>query len=70
MSQAKVLNEKEMRKVLLYVANHKHASRNKAMLLCTHLSGMRVGEVAALKICDVLNTDGSRGCPGFCVNGG
>ncbi|MEI8130770.1 MAG: site-specific integrase [bacterium] len=59
MSQAKVLNEKEMRKVLLYVANHKHASRNKAMLLCTHLSGMRVGEVAALKISDVLNTDGS-----------
>ncbi len=59
MSQAKVLNEKEMRKVLLYVASHKHASRNKAMLLCTHLSGMRVGEVAALKICDVLNTDGS-----------
>ena len=59
MSQAKVLNEKEMRKVLLYVAAHKHASRNKAMLLCTHLSGMRVGSVAALKISDVLNTDGS-----------
>ena len=59
MSQAKVLNEKELRKVLLYVAAHKHASRNKAMLLMTHLSGMRVGEVAALTIGDVINTDGS-----------
>lgn len=59
MSQAKVLNEKELRKVLLYVASHKHASRNKAMLLMTHLSGMRVGEVAAVTISDVLNTDGS-----------
>ena len=59
MSQAKVLNERELRKVLLYVASHKHASRNKAMLLMTHLSGMRVGEVAAVTIGDVLNTDGS-----------
>lgn len=59
MSQAKVLNEKELRKVLLYVSAHKHASRNKAMLLMTHLSGMRVGEVAAVTIRDVLNADGS-----------
>ena len=59
MSQAKVLSERELRKVLLYVASHKHGSRNKAMLLCTHLAGMRVGEVAALNIGDVLNTDGS-----------
>ncbi len=59
MSQAKVLSERELRKVLLYVANHKHASRNKAMLLMTHLSGMRVGEVAAVSIGDVLNSDGS-----------
>ena len=59
MSQAKVLSERELRKVLLYVASHKHASRNKAMLLMTHLAGMRVGEVAAVTIGDVLNTDGS-----------
>lgn len=59
MSQAKVINKNELRKVLLYVASHKHASRNKAMLLMTHLSGMRVGEVAALTIHDVLNEDGS-----------
>jgi integrase/recombinase XerD len=28
------------------------------MLLCTHQAGMRVGEVAALRICDVLAADG------------
>lgn len=59
MSQAKVLNEKEVRKVLLYIAAHKHAARNKAMLLCTHLAGMRIGEVSSLRLCDVLNADGS-----------
>jgi len=59
MSQAKVLTEKEMRKVLLYCASHKHAQRNKAMLLMTHLAGMRVGEVAALRLRDVLDSDGS-----------
>lgn len=58
MPQAKVLTDKEMRKVLLYCAAHKHAQRNKAMLLMTHLAGMRVGEVAALRMRDVLESDG------------
>lgn len=58
MPQAKVLTEKDMRKVLLYCAAHKHAQRNKAMLLMTHLAGMRVGEVAALRLRDVLDKDG------------
>ena len=59
MSQAKVLNEKEVRRVLLYMAAHKHGARNKAMFLSTHLAGMRIGEVASLRLCDVLNSDGS-----------
>lgn len=58
MSQAKVITEREHRKILLHIAANKHASRNKAMFLTTHLSGMRVGEVAALKISDVLAADG------------
>ena len=59
MSQAKVLDERDMRKVMLYCTAHKHAVRNKTMLLMTHLAGMRVGEVAALRILDVLHADGS-----------
>ena len=57
MSQAKILNSVELRRVLDYVATRKHSARNRAMLLLTHLAGMRVGEVAALRINDVLNGD-------------
>jgi integrase/recombinase XerD len=57
MSQAKVLNEREIKKCLLYISARRHASRNRCMFLLTHQSGMRVGEVAALRICDVLGTD-------------
>lgn len=59
MAQAKVLDEREVRKVLLYISSRKHSSRNKTMFLCTHLAGMRIGEVSALRLCDVLNSDGS-----------
>jgi integrase/recombinase XerD len=58
MSQAKVLNEREIKKCLLYISARRHAGRNRCMFLLTHQSGMRVGEVAALRICDVLTTDG------------
>ena len=59
MSQARVLTEKELRKVLSYCSTQPHSTRNRAMLLCTHMAGMRVGEVAALRICDVLAADGT-----------
>jgi len=59
MKQAKVLTSTDTRKVLLYITAHKHSSRNRTMLLMTTDCGMRVGEVAALRICDVLNSDGT-----------
>ncbi len=57
MSQAKVLNQQELRRVLDHVATRRHSARNRAMLLLTHFAGMRVAEVAALRINDVLNSD-------------
>ncbi len=57
MSQARVLNPQELRRVLDYIATRKHSLRNRAMLLLTHWAGMRVGEVASLRICDVLDGD-------------
>ena len=59
MAQAKVLNEKEIRKVLLHIASKKHSSRNRAMFLMTTNCGLRVKEVASLRISDVLASDGS-----------
>ena len=58
MPQAKVLNEKEIRRVLLHVATKKHAARNRAMFTVLNLTGMRVGELAALRLADVLTTEG------------
>ncbi len=59
MSQAKTLTAQELRRVLDYVATRKHSARNRAMLMMTHLAGMRVGEVAALRLNDVLDAAGA-----------
>ena len=59
MSQAKVLSEKEIKKVVKVIESKRHSTRNRCMFLLTHGSGMRVGEVASLRICDVLQSDGS-----------
>lgn len=59
MPQAKTLNAQELRRVLDYISTRKHAARNRAMLLVTHYAGMRVGEVAALRVRDIVGADGS-----------
>ena len=59
MPQAKVLTEKELKIVLATVAQGRHAARNRALILTSFLTGMRVGELAALRIGDVINADGS-----------
>jgi integrase/recombinase XerD len=59
MSQAKTLTPQELRRVLDHIATRRHAARNRAMLLITHWSAMRVGEVAALRVSDVLDAQGS-----------
>ena len=60
MAQAKTLTAAELKQVLGHIAaSNRHAARNRAMLLLTHWAGLRVGEVAALKVSDVLNTDGT-----------
>lgn len=58
MKQAKTLTEKELRRVLDFVATRNHAARNRAILMMGHLSGMRVGELSALRIHDVLDATG------------
>lgn len=58
MAQARTLNPRELRRVLDHVATRPHAARNRAVLLVTYWSGMRVGEVAALRVGDVLGSDG------------
>jgi integrase/recombinase XerD len=57
--QAKVLNNTEVRKVLDYVATRKHSLRNRALVMMMFNTGMRVSEVASLRIRDVMDTDGN-----------
>ncbi len=59
MSQAKTLTDRELKKVLDYVAVRRHASRNRAMLLFTCYAGLRVSEVAKLRCGDVFSSDGA-----------
>ena len=58
MAQAKTLNTTEL-KQLLDVTNlcSRYSPRDTTMLLFTHLCGLRIGEVAALRFDDVLDTN-------------
>lgn len=57
--QAKVLNSAEIRRVLDYCATRKHAQRNRALVMMMFNTGMRVSEVASLRIKDVVDMDGN-----------
>lgn len=59
MAQARTLNEKELKLLLLYIQTRKYATRDRAMVLMTYWGGMRIGEVAAVKVGDVLALDGT-----------
>lgn len=59
MGTARTLSEKELKLLLLYIATRKFAARDRAMMLLTHWGGMRIGEVAATQIGDVLALDGT-----------
>ena len=59
MAQAKTLTKEEMTHVLDYINTRRFAQRNRAMMLLTHLAGLRIGEVACLRWSDVMNLDGT-----------
>ena len=58
MKQAPVLNEREKQRMLQHLQRTSYAARNRCMLQLSWLAGMRVGEIAALDISDVLGNDG------------
>ncbi|WP_312361262.1 site-specific integrase [Agrobacterium sp.] len=58
MKQARVLTDAEFKRLLAVVAQMKHAGRNRLALMLSHLAGLRVGEIAALMVRDVIDSDG------------
>lgn len=58
MKQAQVLTERDTKRVLAHIARKPFSARNRCMLQLSWLSGMRVGEIAALRVSDVLDAEG------------
>ena len=54
MAQAKTLTITELEQVLRYISSTTYAERNRAMLLMGYWAGLRVKEIAQLKMGDVL----------------
>ena len=59
MGQAKTFTPAELDAVLAYVAARRYAVRNRMLILMSFWSGMRVGEIASLRIEDVVDARGA-----------
>lgn len=59
MAQAKTLTQAELDIVLNYVSTKKYALRDRALILTSFLGGLRVAEIANLKMGDVVGPDGT-----------
>jgi integrase/recombinase XerD len=57
--QAPVLSERDKVRVLQVLSRESCAPRNRLMFMLSWLAGMRVGEIAALRIEDVLSQSGA-----------
>ena len=59
MAKARILKSDEYQKVLAHLATRGHYSRNSCLVHMSHLAGLKCGQMANLKISDVLADDGS-----------
>jgi integrase/recombinase XerD len=58
MGQASVLTDNDIRRVFRIIETGRHAERNRLAFVLSIFGGMRVGEIAALKVEDVVNQHG------------
>lgn len=58
MKQAPVLTERDAKRVLLHCKLTAFPDRNRCVFMLGYLAGMRIGEIAALKVGDVLTVEG------------
>jgi len=59
MEQASVLTDTEIRRVFRIIETTRHAARNRLAFVLSIYSGLRVGEIAALRIRDVATAEGN-----------
>jgi integrase/recombinase XerD len=55
MAQASVLSDNDIRRVFRIIETTRHAERNRVAFVLSIYAGMRVGEIAALTVRDVIN---------------
>ena len=58
MKQAKVLTVAERKRLLAVIANDRHSERNRLAVMLSFLAGLRVGEIAAPSVGDVVDGEG------------
>jgi integrase/recombinase XerD len=58
MKQAPVLTERDAKRLLLHCKHSAFPDRNRCVFMLGYLAGMRIGEIAALKVGDVLSAEG------------
>jgi integrase/recombinase XerD len=58
MAQASVLTDPEIRRVFRIIETTRHAARNRLGFVLSIFAGLRVGEIAALVVSDVVTADG------------
>ena len=59
MKQAKTLTDRDLKTVLAYCSTRRYAARDRAIVLISHLAGLRAKEIATLTIGNVLAEDGT-----------
>ena len=59
MRQAQVLSDRDVARVLAAIAKRSHGHRDRAMFMLSLLAGMRVGEIASLRVSDAYEADGT-----------
>jgi len=55
MKQARIPNSTEMNRLWAIIGAGKHAERNRTAMMLSYLAGMRVGEIAQLKVADIYD---------------
>ena len=60
MKQAKTLTDKQLKAVVTHCATRRHAVRDRAIVLFSHLAGLRAKEIALLTVENVLGEQGIR----------
>ncbi len=59
MAQASVLTDTEIRRVFRIIETTRHSGRNRLAFVLSIYAGLRVGEIAALTVRDVVTLEGN-----------